>query len=151
MADARPQASILIVDDEPDLAGILGQFLKRVGFEVIFTTSSIEALEIFKKNPDQIALLLTDLTMPHLDGADLAAKMKAIKPDLPVILCTGYGEEVGRQQARTLQLAACLAKPVTRDELVAAVRSALNSAGQNLSTLDLSAQCMYSNNILDSE
>lgn len=125
MTSTRLQASILIVDDEPDLVTIMAQFLIRIGYRVISTSSSIEALKIFLDNPEQIALLLTDLTMPHLSGIDLAEKVKAVRPEIPVILCTGYGEDVGRQYADTLQLSACLAKPVIRDELVSTVQRAL--------------------------
>ncbi|MDA8140580.1 MAG: response regulator [Desulfobacteraceae bacterium] len=131
MTIARRQDRILLVDDEPDVAMIMSMFLKKSGYRVVSTTSSATALQMFLENSDQFALLITDLTMPHLSGIDLARNVRGVRPDIPVILCTGYGEEIGWELASRLKLSACLGKPVDRERFIMTVRGALSQTGEN--------------------
>jgi PAS domain S-box-containing protein len=90
---------ILFVDDEQPLVEIGKQMLQRLGYTVDTRTSSVEALELFRANPDRFDLVITDIVMPNMTGETLAEKMMHIRSDIPVILCTGYSEKITRKQA----------------------------------------------------
>jgi PAS domain S-box-containing protein len=81
--------SILLVDDEDQIVRMVQETLKRLGYHVTPRTSSIEALEAFRAQPDKFDLVITDMTMPNMTGAELAPKLLDIRPDIPIILCTG--------------------------------------------------------------
>ena len=83
---------ILFVDDEATLVDLGQQMLEHLGYKVEGKTSSIEALETFRARPDDFDLILTDKTMPNLTGFDLGKECKVIRPDIPIILCTGFSE-----------------------------------------------------------
>ena len=85
---------ILFVDDEAPIAKVGGQILERLGYSVTTRTSSIEALELFKAKPDDFDLVITDMTMPNLTGDKLAIELVKIRPDIPVVLCTGYSIKI---------------------------------------------------------
>ena len=92
--------SILFIDDEKSLVQLGCQRLKRLGYKVEATTSPIEALEIFLSNPDQYDLIVTDLTMLQMTGDKLVKEILEIRPDLPVILCTGFSEKIDEKKQR---------------------------------------------------
>ena len=85
---------ILFIDDEPSLADIGHKTLSRLGYRVRTCTSSLEAVDAFSSEPQAYDLVITDQTMPHLTGLDLVARMLEIRPDIPIILCTGYSQQV---------------------------------------------------------
>jgi CheY-like chemotaxis protein len=118
---------ILLVDDEEQIAAMEKQILERLGYQVTACGGSAEALSIFAARPDHFDLVITDMTMPHMTGDALAQKILAIRPDLPVILCTGYSEMITEEKAMTMGIRKFVLKPVITDELAAAVRSALES------------------------
>ncbi|MBU0755329.1 MAG: PAS domain S-box protein [Planctomycetes bacterium] len=118
---------ILFVDDEPSLIEIGKRTLERIGYDVIATTSSIEALETFRKENETIDAVITDQTMPILTGIELAEKLFQIRSDLPVILCTGFSELVDEKLAREMGLRAYLRKPVIAHDLANTLRQVLNS------------------------
>ncbi len=120
---------ILFVDDEPPLADLSKQILERMGYRVTIRTSSIEALELFKSNPESIDLVITDMTMPHMTGDILTAKMQSIRPDLPVVICTGYSEKITQDVIDRLKIRALIMKPIIRDELLLTVREILDESG----------------------
>jgi PAS domain S-box-containing protein len=93
------QERILLVDDEQPLVEIGKQMLERLGYTVASRTSSIEALALFKAQPNRFDLVITDIVMPNMTGEKLAEKLMDIRADIPVIFCTGYSEKFTRQHA----------------------------------------------------
>jgi PAS domain S-box-containing protein len=117
---------LLFVDDEESVARLGEKMLASLGYTVTVTTSSIDALRRFRDDAEGFDLVVTDQTMPGLTGAALAREIKAIRPDTPVILCTGYSDTVDPESGRLLGVEEFLAKPVNRATLAEAVRRALN-------------------------
>jgi PAS domain S-box-containing protein len=116
---------ILFVDDEQPLVEIGKQMLQRLGYTVATRTSSVEALELFKANPDRFDLIITDIVMPNMTGEKLAEKMMDIRSDIPVILCTGYSEKITRKHASDMGIQSFLMKPLVMRDLATTVRQAL--------------------------
>ena len=90
---------ILFVDDEEGLVLMEQQILGNLGYQVTAMTNSLEALQRFIAGPDDFDLIIMDMTMPQMTGAELARQVLALRPDIPIILCTGYSESVSREQA----------------------------------------------------
>ncbi len=116
---------ILFVDDEPAIASVQKQILSRLGYRVVALTDSTAALEAFHKEPNGFDLVITDMTMPGLTGDQLARRVKAARPDLPVILCTGYSERVERVRAEESIVDGVLTKPAVRFRLARMIRDVL--------------------------
>ncbi len=121
----RGAERILWVDDEEPLVKLGRLMLERLGYTVQGLTSSREALEKFRADPDGFDLIITDQTMPDITGAELAAEAMRIRPEIPVILCTGYSERVTPDQAAEMGIKAFLLKPVLPTDLAAAIRRVL--------------------------
>jgi CheY-like chemotaxis protein len=100
--------------------------LERLGYSVVAKTSSLEALEAFKAQPDQFALVITDQTMPYMTGADLAKELMRIRPDIPVILCTGFSEVINAEEAKTLGIREFVMKPFATREIAEITRHVLD-------------------------
>jgi CheY-like chemotaxis protein len=100
--------------------------LERLGYVVTSHTSSIRALEIFRANPGKFDLVITDMTMPNMTGLVLISKLKILRPDIPVILCTGFSEQVTEQKIDTLGINKLLMKPIFLKGLAKAVRDVLD-------------------------
>ncbi len=118
---------ILMVDDEPPILKMQQLFLERLGYAVIPRVSSVEALEAFRAFPENYDLVITDMTMPYMTGDRLAREIKEIRPDMPVILCTGFSEKVDNGRASELHIDGFLMKPVDQAQLANTVRSVLDS------------------------
>jgi two-component system cell cycle sensor histidine kinase/response regulator CckA len=118
---------ILFVDDEEALADMVQQMLERLGYSVVVKTSSLEALEVFKVHPDQFDLVITDQTMPHMAGVDLAKEIMRIRPEIPIILCTGFSEVISAEEAKTFGIREFLMKPFATRMLAETIRRALDS------------------------
>lgn len=116
---------ILLVDDEQPLVEIGKQMLERLGYKVDTRTSSIEALNLFEADPDRFDLVITDIVMPNMTGDKLADKMIGIRPDIPIVLCTGYSEKLTRRHASEKGIEAFLMKPLVMQDLASTVRQAL--------------------------
>ena len=116
---------ILFVDDEAALVDIGKQMLQSLGYHVVTRTSSIEALEAFRTQPDQFDLLITDNSMPNMTGVELAKNIKRIRPDMPVILCTGFSETVSEEKVKALSITGFIMKPVIRENMARVIRHAL--------------------------
>ena len=121
------EESILVVDDEDIIVEMLSTMLKRMGYQVTSTTSSIDALAIFRKQPENFDLIITDQTMPEMTGADLALSVLQIRPDMPVILCTGYSRLVSEEQAKSTGIQGFAEKPLTKNELANIIRKTLEA------------------------
>jgi PAS domain S-box-containing protein len=122
----RGTERILFVDDDEVLAEIGKMRLQFLGYEVEATTSSIEALELFRAQPTRFDLLIADYTMPQMTGGDLAREMMQVRSDLGVILCTGFNEKISEEKARELGISASVLKPVTMGDLAETVRRVLD-------------------------
>ena len=117
---------ILAVDDEAAIARYEKSVLEGLGYQVTAMTSSLEAWEALRSSPYSFDLLLTDQTMPAMPGTVLAAKVLAIRPDMPVILCTGYSAVVNAEKIQEMGIRLLAMKPFDQYELARLVRKALD-------------------------
>ena len=119
---------ILVVDDEMHLLEMYQRLLGLLGYQVDTRTSPIEAVEALRSNPMKYDLILTDMTMPQMNGHNLAKKAMEIRPGLPVVLCTGFSDQINEEKARSVGILAFLLKPVLFHDLANALRKALDEA-----------------------
>lgn len=117
---------ILMVDDEEALVSAGKRQLEKLGYRVTATTRSLEALELFRENPDAYDLLFTDFNMPQLKGDGLAQEILKIRPDTPVILCTGFASEVDEQKLLEAGIKKLLLKPLNKNEMAHSIRVLLD-------------------------
>lgn len=122
----RGSEKILVIDDEATILKLFSRILERQGYPVTTENDSVRALERFKKDPEAFDLVLSDVTMPKLTGDQLAKEIKAIRPDIPVILCTGYRRMVSEESIKALGVDALLTKPVVKTLLVGEIRRILD-------------------------
>ncbi|MCP4375595.1 MAG: response regulator [bacterium] len=113
----RGQGAILIADDEETVCAVGKQMLERMGFDVLLVSDGREAVSTFKANTSEISCILLDLTMPHMDGEEAFRELRRIKPDVAVILCSGYNEQDATQRFAGKGLAGFLQKPYSMAEL----------------------------------
>jgi CheY-like chemotaxis protein len=116
---------ILFVDDEEALALMGQKMLISLGYNVSIRTNPLEVLEAFRSDPYSLDLLVTDMTMPDLRGDELAKQLLAIRPDLPIILCTGFSELMNETLAKKMGIGEFIMKPYTKQKLAKAVRNLL--------------------------
>ncbi len=116
---------ILLVDDQEFLLHMMSKSLSRLGYQVTAEDSSLEALNLFQADPFSFDLVITDQTMPSITGADMAKYMLKIRPDIPVILCTGFSSTVSHAQARSLGIREYVMKPVVMSEFTVLIRKVL--------------------------
>ena len=117
---------ILLVDDEVDIAHLEKQVLERLGYKVSQRTSSADALEAFRNRPDFYDLVITDMSMPNMTGEQLARELIAIRPDISVIICTGFSERINKEKAEKSGIKGFLMKPVIKSDMAAMVRRVLD-------------------------
>ncbi len=118
---------ILFVDDEPVLAELVRNMLGNLGYRVTTLTSSVDALELFRADPTGFDLVITDMTMPVLTGDRLAVKLMEIRPDIPVILCSGFSEAVSEEYAKGIGIREFVMKPLETRSLADIIRRVLDS------------------------
>jgi PAS domain S-box-containing protein len=118
---------ILIVDDEDMLVELNQQRLARLGYNVVATTSSIDALHIFRQGPDSFDLVITDQTMPNLTGMDLATELLNVRASIPILICTGHSDKVSLERAREAGIKAVLIKPLDKREMAEVIRRVLDA------------------------
>ncbi|MDA8126293.1 MAG: PAS domain S-box protein [Deltaproteobacteria bacterium] len=118
---------ILFVDDEEVLVQLGKDMLKNLGYEVTGMTGSLEALEIFRTQPDRFDMVITDMTMPNLTGIELAQEVMRCRPEVPVILCTGFSEDLTPEKAKFFNLRELLMKPLLISQLATAIRRHLDA------------------------
>ncbi|NPU84070.1 MAG: PAS domain S-box protein [Syntrophaceae bacterium] len=121
----RGKGRILLVDDEEPLAALGQEMLTSLGYDVSVRLSSLDALEAFRTNPARFNLVITDMTMPNMTGDHLAREMLKIRPDLPIILTTGFSERISEEEAKKLGIRVFVMKPVSLKALAQAVQTAL--------------------------
>jgi len=99
--------------------------LKNLGYDVTAKTSSVEALEAFRNNPKGFDLVITDMTMPNMTGVELTKEIMNIRPDVPIILCTGFSEQIDEKKAKAMGIS-FLMKPIVMNEMAGAIREVLD-------------------------
>ncbi|OGQ86061.1 MAG: hypothetical protein A2512_08785 [Deltaproteobacteria bacterium RIFOXYD12_FULL_56_24] len=134
LPDKKPPAElkgqgeqILFVDDEKQLRAFIQDILSNNGYQVTTSADGMQAWEVFQKYPDKFALVITDMTMPAMNGADLAQKIMALRPRTPVILCTGQSDLINGEKAMAMGICDYLNKPIPIDTLLGATRKALDA------------------------
>jgi PAS domain S-box-containing protein len=117
---------ILFVDDEPQVADVGKQMLDYLGYDVTSQISSVKALANFKSDPEKYDLVVTDMTMPELTGDKLAQQILDVRPDMPIIICTGHSENITEDQAREMGFKSFIMKPYLVHDLAKIVRQVLD-------------------------
>lgn len=121
---------ILFVDDEKSIADMGSEMLRQLGYHVVVRTSSAEALEAFRAHPGQFDLVITDMTMPRITGVKLAEEMLCIRPDIPIILCTGFSPSINEEEALKIGIRAFIMKPISIEQIAKTIRHVLDSKGE---------------------
>jgi CheY-like chemotaxis protein len=117
---------ILFVDDEPSIAEVNRQLLERHGYQVQAFTDPETAVREFSRHPDDFDLVVSDMTMPKMTGDRLAAEIRKLRPEMPVILCTGFSERMDERKAKTMGISEFLIKPVGIEKLVQTIRKMMS-------------------------
>ncbi|QTA90383.1 response regulator [Desulfonema magnum] len=125
---SRGNESILFVDDDNVLAYMGKKALEHLGYQVESRTNSVDSLNFFRKNPHRFDIVITDLTMPNMTGEKLAGEIMKIRPDIPVILCTGYSEHITKEKAETIGIRKLLIKPLELNDLARTIRDVLEDS-----------------------
>lgn len=117
---------ILLVDDERSVLEMVQMMLKKIGYHVTSQTSSIEALALFQSHPDQFDLVISDLQMPKMAGDRLAEALLSIRSDIPILICTGFSENISEESLLGIGIRELLMKPVDMGQLSCKVREVLD-------------------------
>jgi CheY-like chemotaxis protein len=127
-AEPIPQGNerLLLIDDEEMLATLGHDMLARLGYTVVARTSSVEALDLFRAEPHAFDLVITDQTMPTMTGESLAKELRHIRPDIPIILCTGFSHSINADKAQDAGIDAFCQKPLVAHALAQEVRRVLD-------------------------
>jgi CheY-like chemotaxis protein len=102
------------------------QVLEHLGYQVTSRTSSLEALEAFRANPNTFDLVITDMAMPNMPGDKLAVELTKIRPDIPILFCTGFSETMSKEKAASLGIKGFLLKPIVTKDLAQKIREVLD-------------------------
>ena len=129
-AEELPTGSecILFVDDEKALIDLGRELLERLGYVVETRVSAIDAIEAFKANPHKYDLVISDMTMPRMTGDEMARHIKALRNDIPIIICSGFSDRLHGQENKANNISAVLMKPVIYADLAHTVRQVLDAA-----------------------
>jgi len=119
---------ILMVDDEEIAIGLGSRLLRELGYEVTATTSSYEALGLFLMHREEFDLVITDMIMPDVTGARLSQELLALRPDIPIILCSGFNRMVNEDMAKAIGIREFCQKPIGRRQFARIVRKVLDES-----------------------
>ncbi len=117
---------ILFVDDEESIVTLVSRGLKMLGYKIQGRTSSAEAIEEFEKAPEKFDLVITDMTMPYLTGTQLIEKIRQIRPEIPVILCSGYSKQINDEAIKKYKINGFMQKPILIKDLSKKIREIFN-------------------------
>ena len=127
--------TILLADDEEMVLQVFKAMLEHLGYSVVCGRNGVEALGIFRKDPDAIDLVLTDYYMPEMSGADLARNIRRLGSDVPIVLITGLGFDLPGGLISSINIARMVMKPIDMHSMAEIIRSALDSrTGNRLKT-----------------
>jgi PAS domain S-box-containing protein len=113
---------ILVIDDEPSIVALLEKILQKMGYTVKGETDSLKALELIRQTPDRFDLVITDMTMPQMAGLQLSREIMVIRPDLPILACSGFSEKVTPKDVRSYGFQGYISKPINRGMMAKAIR-----------------------------
>ncbi len=122
----RGSERILLVDDQEEVVEIEQQMLKELGYEVTIRNGSLDALETFRTNSDQFDLVITDMTMPNMTGDQLAVEMMKVRSNIPILMCTGFSQQMTDKKAQALGIRGLLMKPLVIEDLSLIIRKVLD-------------------------
>ncbi|MBF0204537.1 MAG: response regulator, partial [Desulfamplus sp.] len=125
---------VLFVDDEELLIEMTQQMLELLGYNITSYSSSIKALESFRANPDKFDIVITDMAMPHMSGDKLATELLKIRPDIPILLCTGFSELMSEKKALSMGIKGFLMKPVSMVDFAHSIRGILDKGASEKSS-----------------
>lgn len=125
-SDEGKRSVILLVDDEEMMVDVTRQTLEKLGHAVVAKTNSLDALETFQEEPEKFDLVITDQVMPNMMGTELARNLISIRPDIPIILCSGFPEKVCAEELKAVGIKEFIAKPVSREQISEIVRKVLD-------------------------
>jgi PAS domain S-box-containing protein len=128
---------ILFIDDEPALVELAQILFESLGYHVTATTSSNEALDLFRNDPARFALVVTDMMMPEMMGDKLAAEMMEIRPNIPVILYTGYSEHISEEKAKSMGIRELILKPFAMRDMSHVIRKILDEKNEVPRSIDV--------------
>ena len=117
---------ILLVDDDGQLLKMGEKIIQKLGYNVISHTKSTDALELFKDLPNQFDLVITDYRMPEMNGAELSKEIHKITPDIPIIMCSGFSSDFGKEDAHALGINWFIRKPLMKKDFAKLIEEALN-------------------------
>ncbi len=120
---------ILLVDDEESVLHIERVVLEHLGYQVFSCSSGLEALDVFRQNPNSFDLAITDMAMPNMSGDKLSVELVKVRPDIPILLCTGFSESMSEEKAAFLGIKGLLLKPIIIKDLAQKIREVLDEAG----------------------
>ncbi len=118
---------ILLVDDEKMIIKMEERILTRLGYKITGLTDSVKTLKIFKQNPEKYDLVITDMTMPNMTGTLLANEIKKIRPDIPIIICTGFSDQINKNTSQEFNIDCFIMKPIILNDIALAIRNVLDS------------------------
>ena len=123
--------TIMVVDDEPGIVKMASRMLSSLGYDPVGVSDSKKAMEIFEKGPHHFDVLVTDIVMPGMTGPELVENVRELRPDMPIIFCSGFSEKFTPEQAKAMGIPEFLVKPVSRQELGEAIRRTLSPKESN--------------------
>ncbi len=123
----RGSETILFVDDEKSITDMTQRMLEQFGYRVETRLNPLEALELFQSKPHEFDLVITDMTMPQMTGVKLSEKLKDVRSDIPVILCTGHSSLIDEEKAKKLGITAYIMKPIVMRDIAKTIRKVLDN------------------------
>lgn len=126
----RGSERILLVDDEEIVADMERSILEYLGYDVTLYTDSVEALGVFQQAPSMFDVVITDQTMPVMTGFDLAQRILAIRPEIPIIICTGYSRTLSKEKALAMGVQGFAMKPMAMRDISQVIRQVLDSQSE---------------------
>jgi CheY-like chemotaxis protein len=117
---------ILFVDDEPAIESLGNHMLGSLGYAVTTCSNAVDALELFRSDPSAYDMVITDMTMPQMTGDRMALEMMRLRPDLPVLICTGFNELLSTERIKEVGIRALLMKPFLKSEAAKMIRDVLD-------------------------
>ncbi len=118
---------VLFIDDEQVLVEVGSKILETLGYHVTTKNSSAEALALFRSKPDNFDLVITDQTMPNMTGDELARELILLRPDIPVIICTGFSTKMNEEKACEMGIKAFVMKPLLMHDMAKTIRKVLDT------------------------
>ncbi len=130
LADLKGTERILFVDDDEMIVRFAERSLKSKGYDIHSRSNGMEALEAFRADPHRYDVVVTDMNMPRMTGTELAEKILQIRPEMPIILCTGFSEAISKEKMQAMGIVELLYKPVITKKLLKAIRTAMDKEQQ---------------------